>query len=143
MLPLFGRNPTRKVPVVTIGLIAANLAVFIYMLFLSAAGRDIFIYRFSVVPWEVIHAAQLPLGGLQRLFPFARSHCYNGPRNGRVSSHHRRPRAPIRETQMITTHEHASSITSPPVRLAVVLSLLALLCAVFAGHSAGADDLAA
>ena len=71
MLPLFDRNPTRKVPVVTIGLIAANLAVFIYMLFLSAAGRDIFIYRFSVVPWEVIHAAQLPLGGLQRLFPFA------------------------------------------------------------------------
>lgn len=68
MLPLFDRNPTRKAPVVTMGLIAVNLAVFFYMLFLSGTGRDIFIYRFSVVPWEIIHAGQLPLGGLQRLF---------------------------------------------------------------------------
>jgi membrane associated rhomboid family serine protease len=71
MIPLFDRNPTRKIPVVTLSLIAINLAVFVYMLFLSTAGRYIFIYRFSVVPWEIVHAGQLPLDALQRIFPFA------------------------------------------------------------------------
>jgi len=71
MLPLFDRNPTRKTPVVTLSLIAINLAVFVYMLFLSAPDRYIFIYRFSVVPWEIVHAGQLPLGAMQSIFPFA------------------------------------------------------------------------
>jgi membrane associated rhomboid family serine protease len=70
MLPLFDKNPTRKTPFVTIGLIAINAAVFIYMLFLSASQYDIFIYRFSVVPWEIVHASQLPLPVLQQLFAY-------------------------------------------------------------------------
>ncbi len=71
MIPLYDRNPVRKTPVVTLSLITINLAVFIYMLFLSGAGRYIFIYRFSVVPWEIVHAGQLPLQAMQSLFPFS------------------------------------------------------------------------
>ncbi|MEW6552966.1 MAG: rhomboid family intramembrane serine protease [Actinomycetota bacterium] len=71
MLPLFDRNPTRKVPVVTLSLILANAAVFAYMLFLSGSQYELFIYRFSVVPWEIVHAGQLPPSGLQQLFGYS------------------------------------------------------------------------
>ncbi len=70
MLPLFDRNPTRKVPLITLGLIAVNAIIFIYMLFLSSMQYDIFIYRFSAVPWEIVHAGQLPAYALQQLFAF-------------------------------------------------------------------------
>jgi membrane associated rhomboid family serine protease len=70
MIPLYDRNPTRKTPVVTLALILANVAVFIYMLFLNGSGSDIFFYRFSVVPWEIVHARQLPMAALQQLFSF-------------------------------------------------------------------------
>lgn len=70
MLPLFDRNPTRRVPAVTLTIIALNLAVFLYMLFLNGASRDLFIYRFSPVPWEVVHAAKLPPEALQYLFSY-------------------------------------------------------------------------
>jgi len=70
MLPLFDKNPTRKVPLVTLGLILVNAAVFVYMLFLSASQYEIFIYRFSVVPWEIVHASPLPLQALQQLFAY-------------------------------------------------------------------------
>ncbi|MBN2026376.1 MAG: rhomboid family intramembrane serine protease [Actinobacteria bacterium] len=70
MLPLFDKNPTRKTPYVTLVLIAINAAVFIYMLFLSTYQYDLFIYRFSVVPWEIVRAGQLPLPVLQQLFAY-------------------------------------------------------------------------
>lgn len=71
MLPLFDRNPTRKAPVVTLGLILLNAAVFAYMLFLNSSQYEIFIYRFSVVPWEIVHAGQLPPSALQQLFGYS------------------------------------------------------------------------
>lgn len=70
MLPLYDRNPTRRAPVITIGLILANLAVFLYMLLLSGTRLDVFFYRFSVVPWEIVHATRLPLGALQQVFGY-------------------------------------------------------------------------
>lgn len=70
MLPLFDKNSTRKAPIVTLGLILVNAAVFIYMLFLNSAQYEMFIYRFSVVPWEVVHAGKLPLPALQQLFAY-------------------------------------------------------------------------
>jgi rhomboid family protein len=70
MLPLFDRNPTRRLPVVTLSLIAINLAVFVFMLFLSGLDREIFVYRFSTVPWEIVHATQLPLSGLQQIISY-------------------------------------------------------------------------
>ncbi len=60
MLPLFDDNPTRRFPYVTMSLIAANAAVFIYMLFLRGMNLDIFIYRYSVIPWEITHGTVLP-----------------------------------------------------------------------------------
>ncbi len=60
MIPLFDDNPTRRVPWVTASLIAANVAVFVYMLFLKGTNLDIFIYRYSVVPWEITHGRILP-----------------------------------------------------------------------------------
>ncbi|MGQ9474771.1 MAG: rhomboid family intramembrane serine protease [Actinomycetota bacterium] len=70
MIPLFDRNPTRRAPVVTITLILANLAVFLYMLLLRGAELEVFTYRFSVVPWEVVHASRLPLGVLREIFAY-------------------------------------------------------------------------
>ncbi len=72
MLPLFDDNPTRRVPWVTICLIAANVAVFIYMLFLKTtpqiinnvsgvSQQDLFVFKWSVIPWEVVHGMRSPL----------------------------------------------------------------------------------
>ncbi len=60
MLPLFDDNPTRRFPYVTLSLIAANAVVFIYMLFLKGMNLDIFIYKYSVIPWEITHRQVLP-----------------------------------------------------------------------------------
>jgi membrane associated rhomboid family serine protease len=70
MLPLFDRNPTRRAPVVTMALILANLAVFLYMLTLSGPRLELFTYRYSVVPWEVVHASPLPLGVLREVLSY-------------------------------------------------------------------------
>jgi len=70
MLPLFDRNPTRKMPSITLGLIILNAAVFIYMLFLGGMRYELFIYRFSVVPWEIVHASRLPPAAIQQLFGY-------------------------------------------------------------------------
>ncbi len=70
MLPLYDRNPTRRVPVVTLSIILANLAVFLYMLTLSGTRLEVFYYRFSVVPWEVIHGTQLSMAALKEVFSY-------------------------------------------------------------------------
>lgn len=70
MIPLFDRNPTRRAPVVTITLILANLAVFLYMLLLRGAELEVFTYRFSVIPWEVVHASRLSLGVLREILTY-------------------------------------------------------------------------
>ncbi len=72
MIPLFDDNPTRRVPWVTIALIAANVAVFIYMLFLKTtpqvingvsgvSQQDLFVFKWSVIPWEIMHGTRSPL----------------------------------------------------------------------------------
>lgn len=70
MIPLYDRNPTRRTPLVVLGLILINVAVFIYMLALRGSQSEIFVYRFSVVPWEIVHASKLPAAALQQLFTF-------------------------------------------------------------------------
>lgn len=70
MIPLFDRNPTRKTSVIVLALILINVAVFIYMLFLNSMESELFVYRFSVVPWEIVHARQLPPAALQQLLSF-------------------------------------------------------------------------
>jgi membrane associated rhomboid family serine protease len=49
MIPLKDDNPTTITPVVTIGVIAINVAVFAYQLSLGAAGQA-FVYTFGAIP---------------------------------------------------------------------------------------------
>lgn len=56
MLPLFDEMPTRKFPLITVTLIAMNTLVLIFMLGLSLNNQgdfNSFVYRYSVVPWEI------------------------------------------------------------------------------------------
>jgi hypothetical protein len=62
MIPLRDRNPTHHTPVVNIGLILANIAVFLYQ-FSAGPGVDSLYYQFGVVPKDVVASfSQLELG---------------------------------------------------------------------------------
>src|SRR5437667_2295177 len=76
MLPLFDENlPGRGIPWVTIGLIAANVAVF--LLLQGATGDNAFTWGWSAVPLEITHnvdltsAQQVTVGGTAYLIPEA------------------------------------------------------------------------
>jgi membrane associated rhomboid family serine protease len=70
MIPIYDRNPTRKVPFITLSLIAVNFAIFFYMLFLKGTQLDLFIYKWGAVPWEIVHGKQLSLAALQQLLGY-------------------------------------------------------------------------
>ena len=53
MIPLKDENPSKRFPVVTVTLIAINLAVFIYMLSLGK-GAEQLVYRMGVVPYDIV-----------------------------------------------------------------------------------------
>lgn len=56
MIPLRDYIPTRRFPVVTALLLAANVVIFLFELFLDALGAlEGFIYTFGVVPYRVTH----------------------------------------------------------------------------------------
>lgn len=74
MLPLKDLNPTRRVPIITYGLIAVNVIVFIWEQTLSATELQEAFLRFSVVPASVI---QDPLA-LDTLLDFIRSMFFHG-----------------------------------------------------------------
>lgn len=66
MLPLRDHNPSRTIPLVTWGLIAANVLVFLYELSLqsgSAQALDVFVRTMGVVPYEITHGVDLPPAG--------------------------------------------------------------------------------
>ena len=57
MIPLRDANPTSRTPVVTLGIIAACVLVFLYQLSLgSGAALERFIVQWGVVPAELVHA---------------------------------------------------------------------------------------
>jgi len=66
MIPLKDENPTRTKPVVTVGLIAANVAAFIYMLSLGPAGAERLINVAGIIPYEITHMSDV---GEQALVP--------------------------------------------------------------------------
>lgn len=66
MIPLKDENPTRTRPVVTVGLIAANVAAFIYMLSLGPAGAERLINVAGIIPYEITHMSDV---GEQALVP--------------------------------------------------------------------------
>ncbi len=52
MIPYKDLHPSKRFPVVTVLLIAANVGVFLYQVFLPEPLSTDFIYRFSVIPYE-------------------------------------------------------------------------------------------
>lgn len=50
MFPLYDINPTRRPPVVTVGLIAVNVVVFLLQVTLTPAAREQLVYTAGVVP---------------------------------------------------------------------------------------------
>jgi membrane associated rhomboid family serine protease len=74
MLPLKDLNPTRRIPIATYLLIAANVAVFIWELLYPAAELQDLFLRLSVVPASVI---ENPFA-LDTLLDFLRSMFFHG-----------------------------------------------------------------
>jgi membrane associated rhomboid family serine protease len=60
MIPFRDDNPTRITPYVTVAIIAANVAVFMYQLSLSAPAVNRFIYEFGAIPAVVLGTQALP-----------------------------------------------------------------------------------
>jgi membrane associated rhomboid family serine protease len=52
LIPYKDLNPSERFPFVTVLLIAANVAVFLYEVFLPAPMSERFVYRFAVIPLE-------------------------------------------------------------------------------------------
>ncbi|MDD4858056.1 MAG: rhomboid family intramembrane serine protease [Candidatus Krumholzibacteria bacterium] len=58
-LPLKDINPTRRRPIATYSLIAANIAVFIYQLSLGNRLGSIFVAAYGATPYEIAHMTDL------------------------------------------------------------------------------------
>ncbi|MDA0746688.1 MAG: rhomboid family intramembrane serine protease [bacterium] len=56
LLPIKDDNPTRRLPVVTVAILLANVVVFFYSFFLGSNGFDAFTLRLGVIPFEITHA---------------------------------------------------------------------------------------
>jgi len=59
MIPLKDDTPCRTTPYVTVALIAANVAVFLYQLTLSPHGLEVFVYSTAAVPYEITHLTDI------------------------------------------------------------------------------------
>jgi membrane associated rhomboid family serine protease len=59
MIPIKDDNPTSTFPIVTIAIIAINVAVFIFQLMLSPLDEKVFIYRTAALPYEITHFADI------------------------------------------------------------------------------------
>ena len=66
MIPLHDDNPTRRLPVATLVLIAVNVAVFVFQLTLPRYGLTVegFFLRAGLVPYEVVNRVDIPPDGL-------------------------------------------------------------------------------
>jgi rhomboid family protein len=67
VIPLRDANPTQRFPVVTIALIAANVAVFLLWQpsFGTEQEQQAFYFCHAEIPWEVSHQENLAQGGLE------------------------------------------------------------------------------
>jgi membrane associated rhomboid family serine protease len=65
VIPIRDANPTRRVPWVTLALIAANVAAFLLWepTFASQAKQQAFFYCNAAIPWEISHETSLARGG--------------------------------------------------------------------------------
>ena len=74
MLPLQDLNPTRRVPVLTYGLIVVNVLVFFWELTLSEMALTSAFYKYAVVPAQVL----LDPFSLETVMDFVRSMFFHG-----------------------------------------------------------------
>ncbi|MBN1780161.1 rhomboid family intramembrane serine protease [bacterium] len=58
LIPIRDENRKKTVPIVTMTILLANIAVFIYQL-MQPDGQA-FVYRFGAIPWEIVHFRELP-----------------------------------------------------------------------------------
>ena len=58
MIPLKDNIPTLHRPIVTVTLIAVNIAVYLYQ-FALGPHAEAFIWTFGAVPWEIVHQSEL------------------------------------------------------------------------------------
>ena len=70
MIPYRDENPTRTFPLVTVLLIAANVAVFLYQVTLPPREQVAFIYSYALVPAFLVGKAHALVGDGLRLEPF-------------------------------------------------------------------------
>jgi membrane associated rhomboid family serine protease len=68
-IPLRDENPTRRAPVVTLVLIAVNVAVFAYQLF-SPASLQYYVLRLGTIPYEITHLTSYRGFPVERISPF-------------------------------------------------------------------------
>jgi membrane associated rhomboid family serine protease len=59
MIPIRDHNPSGRTPVITYFLIAVNIAAAIYMLGLSPAGLENFVFQYSIIPAKIIQGRNL------------------------------------------------------------------------------------
>lgn len=57
--PLKDENPTQNKSYVTVGLIAVNCLIYLYTFPMSRKAFQIFLYKFGVIPFELVHLAEL------------------------------------------------------------------------------------
>lgn len=55
LIPIRDENPTQRVPIVTVGLLLANVSVFVYAKLLGPTGFEVFLASIAVVPFEITH----------------------------------------------------------------------------------------
>lgn len=60
MIPLSDPEvPRRRTPYVNVGILAANVLVFLYTLTLQGSKQDVFFFEFGVIPWEFTNGEEL------------------------------------------------------------------------------------
>ncbi len=65
-LPLRDENPTRRFPIITVLVIGANIAIFLYQAF-SVRGLEYYVQIMGVIPYEITHFRAL--SHLPRIYP--------------------------------------------------------------------------
>ncbi len=55
MIPLRDLNPTRRRPLITYGIIALNILVFLYEIMLPERAQNNLVRQFGVIPWRVVN----------------------------------------------------------------------------------------
>jgi membrane associated rhomboid family serine protease len=77
LIPFRDDNPTRTTPVITVGLIAANIAVYIYQSLLPDLQQDAFVYTHAAIPAVLLGQAHLSEVLPRQLL--AAAHAYSMP----------------------------------------------------------------